>query len=82
MNYAKATCDTVAVSTIDGLRIRKEASLDGAVAKKLDKGEKITVDTAAETVDGWVAVSYNGATCYVSADYVEISLKTGTCFGK
>lgn len=77
LNYAKATCDTVAVSTIDGLRIRKEASLDGAVAKKLDKGEKITVDTAAETVDGWVAVSYNGATCYVSADYVEISLKTG-----
>ncbi len=77
LNYAKATCDTVAVSTIDGLRIRKEASLDGAVAKKLDKGEKITVDTAAETVDGWVAVSYNGATCYVSADYVEVSLKTG-----
>ena len=77
LNYAKATCETVAVSTIDGLRVRKEASLDGSVAKKLDKGEKITVDTSAEAVDGWVAVSYNGATCYVSADYVEVSLKTG-----
>lgn len=77
LNYAKATCETVAVSTIDGLRVRKEASLGGSVAKKLDKGEKITVDTSAETVDGWVAVSYNGATCYVSADYVEVSLKTG-----
>lgn len=77
LNYAKATCETVAVSTIDGLRVRKEASLDGSVAKKLDKGEKITVDTSAEAVDGWVAVSYNGTTCYVSADYVEVSLKTG-----
>lgn len=77
LNYAKATCETVAVSTIDGLRVRKEASLDGSVAKKLDKGEKITVDTSAEAVDGWVAVSYNGATCYVSADYAEVSLKTG-----
>lgn len=77
LNYAKATCETVAVSTIDGLRVRKEASLDGSVAKKLDKGEKITVDTSAEAVDGWVAVAYNGATCYVSADYVEVSLKTG-----
>lgn len=77
LNYAKATCETVAVSTIDGLRVRKEASLDGSIAKKLDKGEKITVDTSAEAVDGWVAVSYNGATCYVSADYVEVSLKTG-----
>ena len=77
LNYAKATCETVAVSTIDGLRVRKEASLDGSVAKKLDKGEKITVDTNAEAVDGWVAVSYNGATCYVSADYVEVSLTTG-----
>lgn len=77
LNYAKATCETVAVSTIDGLRVRKEASLDGSVAKKLDKGEKITVDTSAEAVDGWVAVSYNGATCYVSADYAEVGLKTG-----
>ena len=67
----------VATSMITGLRVRKEARLDGSDAKKLDKGEKLTVDTKAESIEGWVAVLYNDTTCFVSADYVEVSLKTG-----
>jgi spore germination cell wall hydrolase CwlJ-like protein len=76
--YAKENCDLVAKSTIDGLRVRKEASLDGAVAGNIDKDKKLTVDKEAEAVDGWVAVQYKDNTCYVSADYVTVSLNTGT----
>jgi uncharacterized protein YgiM (DUF1202 family) len=76
--YAKENCDLIAKCTIDGLRVRKEASLDGAVATRLDKGAKLTVDKAAEEIDGWVAVRYNDATCYVSEDYVTVSLDLGT----
>lgn len=75
--YAKANCETVATSTIDGLRVRTEANLEASVAKKLDKGEKLTVDTQKDPVEGWVAVICKSETCYVSADYVEVSLKTG-----
>jgi spore germination cell wall hydrolase CwlJ-like protein/SH3-like domain-containing protein len=76
--YAKENCDLVAKCTIDGLRVRKEASLDGAVATRLDKDAKLTVDKDAEETDGWVAVRYNDTTCYVSADYVTVSLNLGT----
>ena len=31
----------------------------------------------AEKTEGWVAVKTDGTTCYVSADYVDVSLKTG-----
>jgi spore germination cell wall hydrolase CwlJ-like protein len=76
--YAKENCDLIAKSTIDGLRVRKEPSLDGAVAGRLDQDTKLTVEKNADTAEGWVAVCYQGATCYVSADYVTVSMKLGT----
>ncbi len=76
--YAKANCDTVAKSTTDGLRIRKGQSTESGVVKTLAAGDEVKVDLSAETEEGWVAVNYRSAVCYVSADYVEVSLKTGT----
>jgi uncharacterized protein YgiM (DUF1202 family) len=76
--YAKENCDLVAKSTSNSLRVRKEASLDGAVVTQLEKGAKLPVDKDAEEVDGWVAVRYNDTTCYISADYVTVSLDLGT----
>lgn len=75
--YAKKNCATVAEVKTDGLRIRKEQSKDGAVVTTVASGEKLVVDTKADTKKGWVAVTYDSKTCYVSADYVEVSLKTG-----
>jgi spore germination cell wall hydrolase CwlJ-like protein len=76
--YAKENCNLVAKSTINALRVRKEASLDGAVVTQLEKDAKLTVDKEAEEVEGWVAVRYNDTTCYISADYVTVSLDLGT----
>jgi spore germination cell wall hydrolase CwlJ-like protein len=76
--YARENCDLIAKSTIDGLRVRREPSLDGAVAGNLDKDAKLTVEKNADTADGWVAVRYKDSTCYVSADYVTVSMKLGT----
>jgi spore germination cell wall hydrolase CwlJ-like protein len=36
------------------------------------------VEKNADTADGWVAVRYKDSTCYVSADYVTVSMKLGT----
>lgn len=76
--YAKENCETVAKSTTNGLRIRKEQSTDSEIVKTIGKGDAVTVDTKAEVAEGWVAVTVNKATCFVSADYVEVSIKTGT----
>ena len=76
--YAKENCETVAKSTTNGLRVRKEQSTDAGIVKTIGKGESLTVDTKAEVSDGWVAVTVKNVTCYVSADYVEVSIKTGT----
>lgn len=76
--YAKANCDTIAKSTTNGLRIRKGQSTESGVVKTLAEGDEVKVDTSAAAENGWVAVVYNSTTCYVSAEYVEVYLKTGT----
>lgn len=75
--YAKKNCKTVAKVEIDGLRIRKEASTDAGVVKTVAFGDKLVVNTKADTEDGWVAVKVDSQTCYVSEDYVTVGLKTG-----
>lgn len=70
--YANKNFKTVVKSKIDGLRVRKEANKDAKVAKKLSKGDKLEVVKDAVEVDGWVAVTYNKNTCYVSAEYVDV----------
>lgn len=75
--YAKKNCKTVAKVEIDGLRIREKASTDAGVVKTVASGDKLVVNTKADTKDGWVAVKVDSQTCYVSEDYVTVALKTG-----
>lgn len=75
---AKEICETVATSKTDGLNIRQSASTDAEVIGQLSTDQKITVDTSAEVVDGWVAVIYNNKTAYVSAEFVSVGLNVGT----
>ena len=76
--YAKKNCDTVAKVTIDGLRVRKSPAEDAGVIKTVVAGDKFVVNKKAnKKTDEWVAVKVDGDTCYVSADYVTLSLDTG-----
>lgn len=77
MNYAAATFDTEAEIQTNGLRIRRDASTDGAVIAAVSTGMSLTVDTEAEEIEGWVAVNYAGETGYVSAEYVTTELALG-----
>lgn len=71
---AEEVCDTHATATEDGIRIRTESNTESKIVTLLEEGESVKVDTSAETVDGWVAVEYNGESAYISADYVEVEL--------
>ena len=77
LNYAKKHCDTVAKVSIDGLRIRKAPDTDAEVVKTVASGEHMDVNTKAEETDGWIAVKVGSDTCYVSDDYVTVTLDTG-----
>lgn len=77
MDYASQNFDTEAAIETNGLRVRRSASEDGAVIAAVSTGMSLTVDTDAEAVDGWVAVSYGGETGYVSAEYVSTELELG-----
>lgn len=77
MNYAKATFDTEAEILTNGLRVRRAANTEGSVIAAVSTGMSLTVDTEAEVVDGWVAVTYGGETGYVSAEYVTTELALG-----
>ena len=76
--YARKVCKTIATTTTDGLRIRQEMSTESKIIKRLDEGDKLVVDVAAKTDEGWVAVRHNDRTYYVSAEYVTVELQTGT----
>lgn len=77
-DYAMENCHTTATVLTNGLRIRKDMSTESGVVKTLAENDSILVDTDAEVDDGWVAVIYNKETYYVSADYVDVALSTGT----
>ena len=77
LNLAKEVCTTSATCTTETLRIRNGMSTDAEVIGDMEEGESLLVDTTAQTEEGWVAVIYEGKTCYVSADYVTVSLNTG-----
>lgn len=66
---------TVAVVNADALKVRDNASLDGAVLTQVPKGEELEV---VEVLDGWVTVSIDGEDAFVSADYVTVEEKLDT----
>jgi len=61
VEYAKVLSDT--------LNVRATASKDGAILGKLAK-DNVVYPTGYQ--DGWVQISYNGNTGYISADYALI----------
>ena len=74
---AMDVCNTYATTDVAGLRIRGEASEDSKILKVVPQGTKLTVNSDAEAVDGWVAVTSGDATGYVKADYVQVDMVTG-----
>lgn len=70
-----------ATASTGGLRVRAEANAaeETGIVHVMEEGEKIKVDTAAETPEGWVAVKHedSGTTAYVSAEFVSVELKLG-----
>ena len=75
--YAQENVETEAQVNTNGLRVRNAASEDASVITAVSEGTTLTVDTDAESEDGWVAVKYKGQTAYVSADYVTTELALG-----
>ena len=78
--YTLATqvCKTYAKAKEGGIRIREAASADSSIYTVMAIGDTIEVNTEAEPVDGWVAVSTKQGTGYVSSDYVDVSVDYGT----
>ena len=75
--YAKENVDTRATVTVNGLRVRSEASTEsGSIVASVSKGATLIVDTEAEVPEGWVAVGYTGKTRYVSSEYVDVHFAT------
>ncbi|NEX01891.1 SH3 domain-containing protein [Pseudobutyrivibrio sp. NOR37] len=75
--HALDVCDSYATTGVAGLRIRSEASEDSKILKVVPQGTKLTVNTDAEEVEGWISVSYEGNTGYVKSDYVQVDMATG-----
>lgn len=73
---AKKVCKKYAFVKTDGLRVRSKADEDAKVLTVADKGDKLVFNKKADKTDGWVAVTVNGQTGYVSADYVKVKLGT------
>lgn len=77
---AKDVGRTVARTTTEALRIRKEPSMDAGVYDLLEEGAEYEVVDADQlefsegiTIsDEWIAVDYEGKTGFVSSEYVEM----------
>ncbi len=74
---AMEVCNSFAKTDVAGLRIRSEASEDSKILKVVPEGAKLTVNNDAQAVDGWVAVTSEGKSGYVKADYVKVDMETG-----
>ncbi len=72
---AKELVSTVARVTGNGVNIRDEASMDGAVLTQVLTGEELEY---VETLDGWVKVLMDDEEAYINEEYVEIEEKLPT----
>ncbi|MCI8327715.1 MAG: SH3 domain-containing protein [Lachnospiraceae bacterium] len=77
-HYAQENCTTNATVLEGGLRLRAEANEEAAIYDVAAQGDVLTVSKETETPEGWVAVTRDGNVAFVSAQYVEVSLETGT----
>lgn len=76
--YAKANFNTIATTTVDGLRVREMMSTESKIIKSLELGEKLLVDTTVATEAGWQAVRVNDNIYYVSSEFVTLDMELGT----
>lgn len=66
---------TVVVADTDGLRVRDEASTDGAVFTQVPQGEEMDY---VDTLEGWYQVDIDGESVYVSAEYAHVEERLDT----
>lgn len=66
--------DTVLYVTANKLNVRREPSSTGDLLGQLMYGDVVRL---VGTVDGWYEITYEGATAYVSADYVSVTPPSG-----
>lgn len=78
LDFAIEECGMKAKVLTTGLRVRQSPSEESEVYAQTVEGDKLDVKTDAESVDGWVAVNYNGNTAYVKEEYVEVAIGYGT----
>lgn len=77
-NLINSIVPLAATSTVDGLRVRSEASEGAGVVTTLDKGETAAVDVTYGTANGWVKVVKDGKNGYVSSQYVTLGQNFST----
>ncbi|WP_088007214.1 N-acetylmuramoyl-L-alanine amidase [Indiicoccus explosivorum] len=65
-----AASGKTAVSTVNRLNVRSQASLSGAVLGKMNKGD--TARLLSET-NGWYEIEFRGTRGFVSAQYISVS---------
>lgn len=66
---------TVVVADTDGLRVRDEASTDGAVYTQVPEGEEMDY---VDTQEGWYQVDIDGDTLFVSAEFSHVEERLDT----
>lgn len=73
--YAKQIVKKLATVSADGLKVRKEPSLEAEVLNLVAYGEELEV---LEELDGWIKIRYDGEEAYVSAEFVTVDQKLKT----
>lgn len=68
---AKSVSRRVATVTTETLNVRKSASTDAGILAQVPVEDQLTVID--ESVEGWVGVSVEGGTGYVSSEFVTLS---------
>lgn len=66
---------TVAISNVDGLRVRDEADEKSAIMTQMLKGEELDF---VEDLGDWIEVDIDGESGYVAAEYVTVEEKLST----
>lgn len=66
---------TVVVADTDGLRVRDEASTDGAVYTQVPEGEEMDY---VDTQEGWYQVDIDGDNLFVSAEFSHVEERLDT----
>ncbi|MEG0806128.1 MAG: cell wall hydrolase [Lachnospiraceae bacterium] len=65
------------ISKADGLRVRAKASEESEVYTIVDKGSRFKLKKNSRNMEEWVAITYDGRTAYVSAEYTKTKLVLG-----